>query len=160
MSEAIHRYHTAKGYFQSCMMITRSPDRNDEPRKYLTLLSMMMLTGFSVELYLKAWMLQKKREEGIPDVEASELVRKYGHNIRRLFKDCSETGLDVLGVDELVDVLAQGHQDYTYRYMNEGDKIIVPGWVQAFQTLDRLDNVVDEMVGASASQGLVPGHVG
>lgn len=50
MTEAIDRYQTAKGYFQSAVMIHRSPDRNNEPRRILTLLSMCMLTGFALEL--------------------------------------------------------------------------------------------------------------
>lgn len=150
MTEAVNRYHTAKGYFQSCIMIELSPERNTEDRRTLTILSMMMLTGFSLELYFKAWLLAKGK--------TSENVRSYSHRIDDLYRDCKETGLVVDQLDNLVDAVAVQHQDFTYRYIGAEAEIPLLNWKLTFQILDILDNLVDEAVGASALYGLQPGH--
>lgn len=150
MTEAVNRYHTAKGYFQSCIMIERSPERNTEARRTLTILSMMMLTGFSLELYFKAWLLAKGK--------TSEQVRGYSHGIYNLYRDCKATGLVVDQLDHLVDAVAVQHQDFTYRYIGVDATIPLLNWDLTFEILDVLDNRVDEAVGASALYGLQPGH--
>jgi len=151
VSEAVNRYHIAKGYFQSVFMILRSPDRNSEKREMLTLLSMSLLAGFALELYFKAWLLASGRP--------SRQVRAYGHKIRELYAEAKAEGLPATtGLSELVDALATGHQDFTFRYLNDGDVVQNIRWSVAVQVLDKLDNVVDAKVGASASYGLDPGH--
>jgi len=150
MTEAVDRYHTAKGYFQSCIMIERSPERSTEARRMLTILSMMMLTGFSLELYFKAWLLAKGK--------TSEQVRGYNHGIYKLYRDCKATGLVVNQLDHLVDTVAVQHQDFTYRYIGADVEIPLLNWNTTFQILDALDTRVDEAVGASALHGLQPGH--
>lgn len=150
MTEAINRYQTAKGYFQSCRMIECSPERNTEARRMLTILSMMMLTGFSLELYFKAWLLARGT--------TSERVRRYSHGICNLYRDCEATGLVVHQLDQLVDAVAVQHQDFTYRYIGADAEIPLLNWNTTFQILDALDTRVDEAVGASALYGLQPGH--
>jgi len=150
VTEAVNRYHTAKGYFQSCIMIERSPERNTEDRRMLTVLSMMMLTGFSLELYFKAWLLAKGK--------TSEQVRGYNHEISNLYRDCKATGLVVDRLDNLVDKVAVQHQDFTYRYIGADAVIPLLDWNTTFQILDALDTRVDEAVGASALYGLQAGH--
>ena len=150
MSEALNRYHTAKGYFQSCIMIERSPERNTDARRILTVLSMMLLTGFSLELYFKAWLLAKGK--------TTEQVRSYSHRINDLYRDCRESGLAVELLDQLVDAVATQHQDFTYRYIRDDAEIPLLNWNSTFAILDALDNKVDEVTGASASFGMQPGH--
>lgn len=150
MTEAVHRYHTAKGYFQSCSMIERSPERNTEARRTLTILSMMMLTSFSLELYFKAWLLAKGK--------TSKQVIEYRHRIDDLYRECEATGLVVDQLDHLVDTVAVQHQVITYRYIGSDAKIPLLNWDLTFKILDDLDNRVDEAVGASALYGLEPGH--
>lgn len=151
ISEAINRYHTAKGYFQSAIMICRSPERNNEARKTLTILSMSMLTGFALELYFKAWLLASGH--------SSPKVRAYNHGMNELYADAKIEGLPSINqLDGLVDALSKGHEDFTYRYINDGDQVNNIIWETAFQVLNNLDDVVDAKVGASALYGLVPGH--
>jgi hypothetical protein len=151
MKEAVHRYHTAKGYFQSALMVYTSPDRNSSARKDLTLLSINMLTAFALELYFKAWLL----EAGI----ASAKVKAYGHKVDELYVDSKANGLPKIHLlDELVVALSDGHKDFTFRYMNDGDEIDNVNWEVAFKVFDQLDNIVDAKIGASALVGLKPGH--
>lgn len=151
MTEATHRYTAAKGYFQSGVIILRSPDRTPE-RAPITLLSLCMLTAFSLELYYKAWLLAS----GKPSTE----VKAYGHRLDDLLHSCVEHGLPVQPeLGKLTGNLMEGHKDFTYRYMEEGGVVkFPPDWDHAFAVLGWLDTVVDEMVGASAAHGLQPGH--
>jgi hypothetical protein len=151
MSEAIHRYHTAKSYFQSAIMICRSPERNTEAREILTILPMSTLAGFALELYFKAWLLSS----GYP----SPKVRAYGHRVNKLYAEAKIAGLSPIDrLDELVDSLSKGHEDFTFRYIDDGDEVRKLNWELAFTVLHNLDRVVDAKVGASASYGLAPGH--
>jgi len=150
MTEAVNRYHTAKGYFQSCIMIERSPERNTDARRTLTVLSMMMLTGFSLELYFKAWLLAQGK--------TTDQVLGYSDRINDLYCDCREAGLFVDQLDHLVGAIAVQHQDFTYRYIQNDAEVPLLNWNLTFQILNALDNQVDEAAGASASFGLQPGH--
>jgi hypothetical protein len=132
-------------------MVWNSPERNNKQREYLTLLSLSLLCGFALELYFKAWLLASNRR--------SNDVKAYGHKLNALFADAKKEGLpSVTRLDELVDALARGHEDYTFRYLDEGDKITLINWQYGFLPLDILDTIVDDKVGASASYGLTPGH--
>ena len=151
MSEAIHRYHTAKSYFQSSIMIERSPERNSEARKTMTLLPMSMLVGFALELYFKAWLLAAGR----PSLE----VQRYGHRMKELYAEARKDGLPLIPkLDEMVAAVSAGHEDFSFRYIKDGKTVNTINWEAAFLPLDELDTVVDRRVGASASCGLVPGH--
>lgn len=151
MSEAINRYSTAKGFFQSSIMIFRSPERNSPSREVLTILSINMLQGFAIELYFKAWLLAANY--------SSKSVRAYGHKVEKLYADAKKEGLPSTPfLDDLVAALSKGHEDYTFRYIDEGDTIANVHWERAFKVLDDLDTVVDAKIGASASHGLTPGH--
>tara|TARA_R110001606_G_scaffold56231_1_gene136413 strand:- start:16 stop:306 length:291 start_codon:yes stop_codon:yes gene_type:complete len=85
MDEAINRYHTAKGYFQSTIMIFKSPERNSSQRELLTLLSMSLLVGFALELYFKAWLLACGRP--------SEEVKGLGHRLADLYVEAKGEAL-------------------------------------------------------------------
>jgi len=151
MSEAINRYHTAKGYFQSAIMICRSPERHNEHREMLTILPMSMLLGFALELYFKSWLLASGR--------TSKKVRAFGHRVGDLYADAKAEMLPTIRfLDELVDALSQGHEDYTFRYIDDGDEVKNINWEIAFAVLNELDKVVDAKAGASAKYGLVPRH--
>ncbi|MBP7337823.1 hypothetical protein [Niveispirillum sp.] len=151
MEEAIDRYHVAKGYFQSSIMIFRNPERNSPSREILTLPSMYMLCGFALELYFKSWLL----ESGRP----SENVRRYGHKISKLYEEAKKESLPSLhGLEGLVQDLAPGHENLTFRYMSKDDNFPMLNWEGVFSILNDLDTIVDEKVGASESRGLAPGH--
>lgn len=151
MPEAVNRYHTAKGYFQSAIMISRSPHRKGEDREMLTILSMAMLSGFALELYFKAWLIGAG--------EDSAVVRKFGHRLTDLFAAARAKGLPAVAqLDELVAALSPGHEDFTFRCIDDGDEVPKLKWELVFAVLDDLDTRVDAKVGASASVGLAPGH--
>jgi hypothetical protein len=111
---------------------------------------MMLLIGFSLELYFKAWLLAKG--------EASQQVRGYSHGLFKLHQSCKETGLVVDQLDSLVEAVAPQHQDFTYRYIEDDVEIPLLNWDLTFAILNVLDNRVDDAVGASALYGLQPGH--
>jgi len=151
VNEAINRYSTAKAYFQSAIMIVRNPERNTDSRRVLTLLPLSMLCGFSLELYFKAWLLACGY--------ASHKVRGYGHAIGLLYRDATiERFPAIAGLDQLLIALQTGHEDYTFRYINDGDRVNAVDWEAAFAILNSVDDAVDTRVGASTSRNLAPGH--
>ena len=149
-NEAILRYASAKGYTNACVMIYRSVDYKDA-NIFAMVLPMHMLGAFALELYLKAWLLGASG--------ASKDVKEFGHNIALLYNNARERGLpDIDRLENLKDHLASPHGDYTFRYINRGDKINNTNWPLAFKILTDLDKEVDAFVGASTAQGLKPGH--
>ncbi|MBU0556449.1 MAG: hypothetical protein KKD64_02810 [Alphaproteobacteria bacterium] len=152
MSEARLRYIAAKNYFQSALMLYRSPDRATGGREVITILPLCMLTAFALELYLKAWLLASN--------EPSNHVRAYGHRLRDLVESCINHGLPYQPeLLKLVGQVMEGHGDYTYRYLEAGgEEKYPPDWPHAFEVLRWLDTVVDEKAGVSAAHGLTAGH--
>ena len=144
----MNRYFAAKAYLEATKYIHESPHRNAEPARItLTVLPMHMLIGFSIELFLKAWLLQAQ----IP----SRTVRNYGHDLRSLFTDAQASGLpSIYRLGELIELFAGPHEDFTFRYIEAGDTVQMANWQLAFPVLDQLDIAVDQFVGASASRGL------
>ncbi|MDW9814282.1 hypothetical protein [Sinorhizobium meliloti] len=73
-----------------------------------------MLLGFSLELYLKAWLRFK-------DVSSDDLQYKYGHKIESLFTDAQAKGLTAWReLHDAVSQLAPQHADFGFRYIREG----------------------------------------
>lgn len=148
-TEAISRYHVGKAYGETVKLAILSP--HYEGRETMAFLPLSMLMGFSVELLLKAWLLQSGMN--------SKDVRSFGHDLAKLYAAATKSGLESNpAIDELVDVLAGPHQDFTYRYVTGEETYVALGWFGALNTWDALQTAVDEFVGASASLGLVPGH--
>lgn len=144
-------YVPAKGYAESAKIIVLSPLR--EGRVEMTYLPIHMLLGFSVELYLKAWLCQS----GIH--EDALRRRPYGHDLAALYAEATAHQLPAVpGLDPLVQQLHGPHTDYTYRYFRSDLSFDNTNFSVAFSTSDQLDFEVDRFVGASASHGLQPGH--
>ncbi|GEC30657.1 hypothetical protein EFR01_08280 [Sinorhizobium fredii] len=81
------------------------------------------------------------------------------HDIKALHDAAVNKGLpSINGLEPLKDHLAGPHEDFTFRYINDGDVIQNTHWPVAFQVLYNLDIAVDSSIGASASHGLAPGH--
>lgn len=145
MDLPVVRYSTAKSYVQSIVMIDRSPDRNTLEGRFATVLPMSMLAGFALELYFKAWLL----EVGRPPKE----VKEYGHRLTDLYADVRKEGLpDIHLLDDLVSKLG-GHEDYTFRYIEERSTVASIIWDAAIQVFIELDNVVDAKLSAGAARG-------
>lgn len=148
--EAVMRYVTAKGYIQSAKMITLSEHYKKE---YITtsILSIHLLGGFALELYYKSWLLGS----GV----SSKEVRNFRHDIKSLHDAAVGKELpSINGLIPLKDHLAGPHADFTFRYIEDGATVRNTNWPVAFQVFYQLDVTVDSHVGASASQGLTPGH--
>jgi hypothetical protein len=151
--EATNRYATAKGFFQSAIMIHRSPDRFG--REIITIQPVCMLVGFSLEIYFKAFLLAC-------EVKSND-VRRFGHKIRNLFEVSLENGL-LEAIDcccsfdahlrRIIETVGPGHEDFTFRYIEEGATLHYPlNWEKTFSVLDALDWLVDNKVGASVAHG-------
>ena len=132
-------------------MIATSPLRSDESKVVLTVLPMNMLIGFALELYFKAWLLDAGRP--------SAKVKALSHEITALHNEARIEGLPLIPLlDQLVEALSPGHEDFTHRYINSGDEVSLIKWPLAFAALQDLDTAVDAKIGASASMRLKPGH--
>ena len=150
LNEAILRYSTAKGYVQ-CIKIIFLSDEYKDKDEVTAILPMHMLAGFALELYLKAWLLGSNVD--------SKSVSKFGHDVCALYAEAIRVDLPTInGLEPLKNHLARPHADFTFRYLESSDIIQNTNWPVAFQVFGELDAVIDTMIGASASQGLPPGH--
>ena len=148
--QAISAYSTARGYIQGTTMIWLSPLRVG-PNIEATFLSIHMLLGFAVELYLKAWLLQR----GLTAAQ----VKERGHDLARLHAECMANELpSIAQLDELVDHLHGPHSRLEYRYITGDISYGNTELPLAFKILGELDTAVDTFVAASQSYGLRPGH--
>jgi hypothetical protein len=149
-NEAQHRYGTAKGYAQTIKMVVLSPLHAGDKVGF-AILPTGMLLGFALELYLKGYLLAKG--------EPSKTVKAFGHKLAEMFARAAE--MDLPEINQLADLIAVvdgPHREFTYRYIDGSAELDVISWPVVFPIIDQLDIVVDEAVGASATQGLKPGH--
>lgn len=148
-SESIMRYSTAKGYLETCKMIYLSPLYED--RVILCSPSMHLLIGFSIELFLKSWLLHS-------DVK-SKSVRAAGHKLMTLYDLCRECAFPIVeGLPPLIRSIDEQHRTSAYRYLEPDGIYLHLSFKDAFITMDKLDYCVDDFIGASKSKGLEPGH--
>lgn len=149
--QPVDYYIPAKGFIETTKIVASSP--LVEGREGLVFLASQTLIGFSLELYLKAWLSHC----GVS--EEALMRRPYGHNLQRLYDDCVASGLPTIGrLDELVRLTRGPHSDYTYRYFRSDLEYTTMGLMGAFAVLSELDTLVDREIGASAAHGLEPGH--
>jgi len=148
--DALDFYIPAKGFKESAKCIHVSPYADG--REGLIFLPMQTLIGFSLELYFKALLAHAGVDEGV-------LRREYGHDLQKLFEDCTEAGLpEITRLNEVVEATSGSHSDYTYRYFSRNRSYTAMGLGTTFPVLDHLDEAVDRAIGASASSGKSPGH--
>lgn len=74
------------------------------------------LLGFTVELYLKAFLAK----EGVQEAELRS--KKYGHKLSKLFDEAKKRGFAVCLADmeAIVKFLDSGHGQFGYRYVQDG----------------------------------------
>ena len=148
--DSLDFYVAAKGFKEAAKYIHVSEHAaGNEP---LVFLPIQTLIGFSLELYLKAWLANTGTDE-------AALRNRYGHNLSKLVLDARKAGLpDLPGLEQTVQYTAQGHKNYTYRYFSRHLEYTSMGLHTTFPVLDMLDEVVDAAIGASISKGKLPGH--
>ena len=152
---ATHRYSTARGYVKTLHLIQvgKGALGPDAAEKLMpgTILAMSQLAGFALELYGKAWLLGHGLD--------AEKVRKYGHDITKIYKDAEQHGLVVSdSIRELIDAFVAGHKDFTFRYIEKDVSVNTINWTAAFAVFAQLDLIVDVNIGASEKFSLPPGR--
>lgn len=140
---AIKNYSTARGYVQSIFLIATNERRYQANKDTPFILASMLLAGFAVELYLKAYLQRSGFKESIKT-----------HDLRKLSHLCEKRGLPASKMKDLVDFFYQSHRDGLYRYMRGEHEYEVPKLHILFNLLSDLNNIVDEALGARASYGL------
>ena len=147
--EALHRFATARQYIEAIKMICTSPHIDSEQRVAMTVLPLNMLAGFALEIYFKAWLLAAGRD--------SKTVKAFGHKVTELYGEALGEDLpDVAQLPELVQALGEGHEDFTYRYIDSGATVNLIRWEYAIAVLDALDDIVEFRVVAAARTRGIP----
>ena len=152
VTPAISTHSTARGFKEGAKIIILS-EHSGRGTQVRFFPSVHLLTGFATELYLKAFLIER-------GLSATELSRRpYGHNLDVMFAKAKELGLEAsVEVATVVAHLNPGHSKYEYRYFGPTTEFVGTDYAVAFDCLDKLDFLVDEAVGASASFGMKPGH--
>lgn len=99
-----------------------------------------LLLGFSLELYLKAWL----RLQG---TSSDDLQFKYGHNIDLLFEDAKSAGLpEPSRYHDVVSQISPQHRDYGNRYPKDGSYYVAMDYMYVAWVLACLDETVAEHI--------------
>lgn len=151
--ESIQRYSTAKEYVMAINIVRHNPSYTND-HETNTRRPTHLLLGFALELYLKAWLLA--------DSVSSDKVRQYKHKLLDLHGAAVSRGFPSdKDIEVLVSHMAAPHGqdgDYVYRYTDGNDDVPGVKWHIAWPIIEKLDMIVDEHVGASATYGHEPGH--
>jgi hypothetical protein len=107
-----------------------------------------MLSGFAVELYFKALLAHK----GYGETE----LKRMGHDLVKLRDQCGCEGFYDTGADRLVELLAEKHKNFEYRYMKQTSEYHTMDLRAIFFAFACLDRAIDTIIGASASKGVAP----
>jgi hypothetical protein len=144
-------YSVAKGYVQSAYAMMTNPHRLQLPDDITLFMAFHMLCGFAVELYFKAFLVHKSY------TEAELRHRHIRHDLVQLRDKCRCKGLYDTGADQLVDLLAEKHKNFEYRYMKRASEYRTMDLRAIFFAFTCLDRAVDTSIGASAARGKAPG---
>ncbi len=143
-------YSVAKGYVQSAYSMMANPHRLQLPDDITLFMAFHMLCGFAVELYFKAFLIHKGY------TEAQLRQRDIGHDLVKLRDRCRCEGLYDTGGDLLVDLLAEKHKSFEYRYMKRASEYRTSDVRAIFFAFSCLDRLINTAIGASASRGEAP----
>jgi len=151
MGDPIAAYSTAKGYVQSAYVLMANPLRYSVPDDTTFFMSFHMLCGFALELYFKAFLSHHGWDE------KSLRSKRLRHNLRELHKEVVALGLTSKIAAQLLEVLAERHEDFTFRYVRRETKYLARDLQLIFKDFSIVDTIVDDAIGASASRGKEPG---
>ncbi|MBN8991876.1 MAG: hypothetical protein J0H42_26850 [Rhizobiales bacterium] len=143
-------YSVAKGYVQAAYAMMTNPHRMQLEDDTSLFMAFHMLCGFAAELYLKAFLVKKGYSE------AQLRKRELRHDLVQLRALCHSSGLFNTGADQLVDLLAQKHKTFEFRYMKKSSEYRTMDLQLIFLAFSSLDQIVDKIIGASASRGKMP----
>lgn len=146
MTDSNRPYSTAKGFAQGAFAMMANPLRFQTPDDTTFILSFHHLIGFSVELYLKAFLMEKGMKE------TKLMYKPYGHSLQNLLAAAKEKEFSCSEGDSLVEYL-KPHETYDYRYIKNETEYKLQRIDYIFKCLSALDRYVDATTGASASHG-------
>lgn len=133
-------FFTARSYVESIFVMMSSKERFNLNRDAALAMSAMLLGGFAIELYLKAY-LQKK---GVKDIKT--------HDLKRLFNLCKEKGFKDIEdprIRALIELFAERHKSGEFRYIKKGKyKHKLCNLPAFFDWFSVLDGVVTEATGS------------
>ena len=136
---ATSAYGTAKGYVQSAYVIVTNPARS-QVDDCTIFYSLHLLIGFSLELYLKSWLLNN-------GIDAKKLRQKtYGHNISYLYREARKRGLNS-EYNLSIQHIAEKHASFEYRYPKPDSVFKVFPIQDIFDYLSQLNNEVGRGIG-------------
>lgn len=128
-------FAAGRSYLEALKMIRQS--EHFPARASFMTLPTGTLAGFTIELHLKAYLLH------CGCVAEAQLRRQYGHDLQKLLRDAQANGLTVPRLDELVNLVAGRHGDYSFRYLPDGSsETYLPLPDGAVHILDALDDFV------------------
>lgn len=151
MTQAISTYATAKGYVQSIMLQMSNPLRYSVDDDGSFALSFHLISGFAMELYLKAYLYAQGHTE--KELKAARLR----HDLEALRAMTIPYGFISDDADMLVDLLHRHHKSFEFRYTRQDSIFSLKPIDEIFLAFSAVDFIVDTIVGASTSKGLKPG---
>jgi len=148
-SAAHEFYSTARGFCQSATAMVTNEMRLKENFDISIFLGFHCLLGFAVEMYLKAFLVDRF-------VELRELKHSpYGHNIDTLLAKASAEGFACEAAKELCEIFDR-HQTLEFRYIRSNSKFRNVNISVVLKLLSDLDHYVDDYLGVSAAYGFQP----
>lgn len=144
-------YAVAKGYVQSAYAIMSNPHRMQLEDDTSFFMAFHMLCGFALELYFKAFLVKK----GYSEEQLKK--RDVGHDLARLRDLCNSEGFFNTGADQLVELLAEKHKNFEFRYMKKSSEYRTADLKAVFSAFSSLDQIIDKIICASTSRGKAPG---
>jgi hypothetical protein len=143
--DALAYYITAKGYGQSAYILIANPVRFMMPNDYHIVLSFHMLLGFAVELELKAALSHSGHSQ------KALRAPKVRHDLWALWNMAKDDGFECLEALPLIEVLAENHKNYAFRYFSLDARYVTMEPKGTFECLHSVDKAVDQLIGASES---------
>jgi hypothetical protein len=148
----LNYYVTAKEYLEAAKVIWVSPYKS-HLHMVRFFLPIHLLLGFSLELFLKAWL----RFSGLSSSQLSK--PPYSHNLENLYNEAQQRGFpDEPRQSALIAHFASEHQNFGFRYLRDDLTYKPTALPYDFELFDDIDRWVDGALDVSASRKLKPGQ--
>lgn len=108
MTQALAHYSTAQSFCGAAHLALSNPQRLYASHDIALILPFHHLMGFSLELYLKAFLSAYALSE--------DDLKKYGHNLTALLERCHSFGMNCPEALILAPLFPHHHKPFGYRY--------------------------------------------